>query len=225
MQLVLFDLDNTLLAGDSDFEWAQFLIEKGVLDKEVYESRNQVFYEQYKSGTLNINEFLNFQLQPLARHPRATLEVWHIEFMHKKIFPIITKPALSLIAEHKSNKVLMAIVTATNSFITQPISNFLEIPHLIATDPEIIDGEFTGKVTGTPCFREGKVTRVEAWLKNQKLNWQQFEKSYFYSDSLNDLPLLNKVSHPVAVDPDPVLKLHAEKAHWPILELNKKLYT
>jgi HAD superfamily hydrolase (TIGR01490 family) len=220
MQLVLFDLDNTLLRGDSDFEWAQFLIEKGVLDKEVYEARNQIFYDQYKSGTLDIHEFLDFQLQPLSRHPRSTLDSWHAEFMRQKILPIITQPALDLIARHKTNKHLMGIVTATNSFITAPICRYLGVPHLIATEPESVNGEFTGKALGTPCFREGKITKVETWLREQGLTWGQFEKSYFYSDSLNDLPLLNRVTHPVAVNPDPVLRLHAQEKSWPIIELN-----
>jgi HAD superfamily hydrolase (TIGR01490 family) len=220
MQLALFDLDNTLLRGDSDFEWAQFLIEKGVLDKEVYEARNQIFYDQYKSGKLDIHEFLDFQLQPLSRHPRSTLDSWHAEFMQQKILPIITQPALDLIARHKTNKDLMGIVTATNSFITSPICRYFGVPNLIATEPEAVNGEFTGKAVGTPCFREGKITKVETWLREQGLAWGQFEKSYFYSDSLNDLPLLNRVTHPVAVNPDPVLRLHAQERSWPIIELN-----
>src|SRR5437868_6142055 len=199
MRLSLFALDNTLLAGDSDFEWAQFLIEKGVLDREVYEARNQYFYEQYKAGTLDIRQFLDFQLKPLARHPRAVLDTWHREFMQRKILPIIGQSARALVARHRGD--LRAVVTATNSFVTAPIAREFEIEHLIATEPEQRDGEFTGAVSGAPCFREGKVERVEAWLLAQGRSLAAFDETWFYSDSLNDLPLLTRVTHPVAVDP------------------------
>ena len=217
MDLVLFDLDNTLLAGDSDFEWGQFLIEAGVLDKEVYEAKNVAFYEQYKAGTLDIHEFLDFQLKPLSRYSRAQLEIWRERFIKNKIMPIMTEKAKALVAEHSGS--LMAIITATNSFVTRPIADAFGIEHLIATEPEIIDGEFTGKVSDVPCFREGKITRLNAWLAAQGKNLNSFEKSYFYSDSLNDLPLLSKVKYPVAVDPDPTLTVYAETYRWPIISL------
>jgi HAD superfamily hydrolase (TIGR01490 family) len=219
MNLALFDLDNTLLAGDSDFQWAQFLIEQRVLDREVYEARNVEFYEQYKAGTLDIHEFLDFQLKPLSRHPRSQLDAWHSEFMQNRILPIITPAARKLIEEHMLGGDLCVIITATNSFVTGPIARALKVPHLIATEPEQKDGEFTGRVSGLPCFREGKIARLESWLDEHNLTWLSFLESWFYSDSLNDLPLLNKVTHPVAVDPDATLKAHAERNGWPIISL------
>jgi HAD superfamily hydrolase (TIGR01490 family) len=217
MKLVLFDLDNTLLSGDSDFEWAQFLIEKGVLDREVYEAKNQEFYDQYKAGVLDIHAFLDFQLKPLSRHSRAELEEWHRDFMRLKISPLISPGARELVASHRDE--LTVIITATNSFVTRPIADEFGVTHLIATDPEARDGEFTGGVAGIPCFREGKIARLNAWLASRGLTLESFESSHFYSDSLNDLPLLSKVTHPVAVDPDPTLRAHAEKHGWPIISL------
>lgn len=217
MRLALFDLDNTLLAGDSDFEWAQFLIERGVLDREVYEARNQAFYDQYKAGTLDIREFLDFQLKPLARHPREQLDAWHAEFMAQKVVPMVAPGAAALLAKHAD--AVCVIVTATNSFVTEPIARHLGIKHLIATEPEAVDGEFTGRVVGTPSFREGKVKRLEEWLALQGKCWADIGESWFYSDSLNDLPLLAAVQNPVAVDPDATLKAHAEACAWPIISL------
>ena len=219
MNLILFDLDNTLLAGDSDFQWAQFLIEQRVLDREVYEARNVEFYEQYKAGTLDIHEFLDFQLKPLSRHPRSQLDAWHREFMHQKILPLVTVPARELIKRHMLGNDLCVIITATNRFVTGPIAQALGISHLIATEPEQVNGEFTGQVSGLPCFREGKIARLEGWLDEHNLTWMSFLESWFYSDSLNDLPLLDKVTHPVAVDPDATLKAHAEENGWPIISL------
>lgn len=219
MNLALFDLDNTLIAGDSDFEWAQYLIEQKALDRELHEARNLEFYEQYKAGTLDIHEFLDFQLKPLARHPRSQLDVWHSQFMSKKIMPIIAPGAKELIEKHMLDGDLCIIITATNSFVTTPIAHVLGISNLIATDPEEKNGEFTGQVKGTPCFREGKVERLEHWLDANNLTWLSFLQSWFYSDSLNDLPLLSKVTHPVAVDPDATLKAHAEENDWPVISL------
>jgi HAD superfamily hydrolase (TIGR01490 family) len=219
LRLVLFDLDNTLLAGDSDFEWAQFLIEQKVLDREVYEARNQEFYDQYKAGTLDIHEFLDFQLKPLSRHPRTQLEAWHGQFMRDKILPIVTPKARELVARHAREADLLAIITATNSFVTAPIAREFGVDNLIATEPEQVNGEFTGKVAGVPSFREGKIVRLDAWLQSRGLSWQAIRESWFYSDSLNDLPLLERVTNPVAVDPDPTLRVHAEKKGWPIISL------
>lgn len=219
MNLALFDLDNTLIAGDSDFQWAQFLIEKKALDRELHETKNIEFYEQYKDGTLDIHEFLDFQLKPLARHSRLQLETWRTEFVQKKIVPIIAPGARPLIERHQLDGDLCIIITATNSFVTAPIAQLLGIEHLIATEPEQEKGEFTGKVTGIPSFREGKIDRLEQWLDVHNLTWLSFLRSWFYSDSLNDLPLLGKVTHPVAVDPDATLKNHAEQNNWSIISL------
>lgn len=219
MNLTLFDLDNTLLSGDSDFEWAQFLITKGVLDREVHEAKNQAFYDEYKAGVLDIHAFLEFQLAPLARHPRAELDAWHTEFMATRILPQISGAARALVDRHRAAGDLCAIVTATNSFVTGPICREFGIPHLVATIPAQQGGQFTGVPRGTPAFRAGKIERVEAWLESLGLWWGAFARSTFYSDSLNDLPLLARVSHPVAVDPDDTLREHAGKQGWPILSL------
>lgn len=219
MNLALFDLDNTLLSGDSDFEWAQFLISKGVLDREVHEARNQAFYDDYKAGRLDIHAFLNFQLAPLTRHPRTELDAWHREFMATRIQPLIGNAARRLVQAHREAGDLCAIVTATNSFVTGPICREFGIPHLVATVPAHENGHFTGGPRGTPAFREGKIARVENWLEELGLWWGAFERTVFYSDSLNDLPLLQKVSHPVAVDPDDTLRAHAAAQGWPILSL------
>jgi len=216
MKLALFDLDYTLLEGDSDVAWAQFLIEEGVLRPQEFHAKNLWFAERYKDGTLDIHEFLDFQLAPLAQHPRPQLEAWHRDFMQRKIRPIIRERAVELIASHAG--ALRAIVTATNRFITRPIAEELGIEHLIATDVEEIDGSFTGKPCGTPCFREGKIERVDEWLAARGHRLADFE-SWFYSDSLNDMPLLERVDHPVAVDPDATLSAHAQERGWEIISL------
>jgi len=218
MKLALFDLDNTLLSGDSDFEWAQFLIEQGVLDREVYEARNQEFYDQYKAGTLDIREFLDFQLKPLSRHPRAVLDQWHRDYMKKKIHPMMRDSARELVDKHEGD--VRVVITATNSFVTAPIACLFGIENLIATEPEQRGAEFTGGVTGTPCFREGKVSRLNEWLAARGETLRSYERSWFYSDSHNDLALLSTVTHPVAVDPDDALRAHALKSGWPVISLN-----
>ena len=219
MNLALFDLDNTLLSGDSDFEWAQFLIGKGVVDREVQEAKNLEFYEQYKAGTLDIQAFLAFQLAPLTRHSRAELDAWHREYMERHIRPLIGDAARALVRGHQEAGDLCALVTATNSFVTGPIAREFGVPHLIATVPEWEDGRFTGRARGTPSFREGKILRTEAWLESLGLWWGSFERSLFYSDSLNDLPLLSTVDTPVAVDPDDTLRAHATEMGWRIITL------
>ena len=217
MRLALFDLDNTLLAGDSDFEWAQFLIEQGVLDREVYEARNQIFYDQYKAGTLDIYEFLDFQLKPLSRHSRAQLDNWHADFMARKIIPMIAAGTPALLEKHRDD--VCVIVTATNSFVTAPIAKYLGVPHLIATEPEQIAGEFTGRPDGLPSFKEGKVRRLHEWLAGRGESLADVSESWFYSDSLNDLPLLEVVKNPIAVDPDATLKAVAEGRGWSVISL------
>lgn len=217
--LILFDLDNTLLSGDSDHSWAQFLIETGVLDGASYAARNDAFYAQYKAGTLNIYEFLEFQLAPLAQHPRKRLDEWHARFMREKILPIITPAARALVAGHLAEGSLCAVVTATNDFVTAPIAREFGIAHLVATRAQICDGAYTGKPEGTPCFREGKLVRVDQWLAGLEKNWHTFAQSRFYSDSHNDLPLLERASQPVVVDGDDTLRAIAEKRGWPQISL------
>jgi len=216
-KLALFDLDNTLLDGDSDYEWAQFLIEEGVLHPAEYNAKNDWFYERYKDGTLDIHEFLDFQLAPIARRPRAELDRWHSQFMQRRIRPIILPKAAELVARHSD--ALTAIVTATNRFITQPIAAELGVANLLATDIEEDErGVFSGKPRGTPTFREGKIRRVDEWLAERGTRLADYE-SWFYSDSLNDLPLLERVTHPVAVDPDATLHATATQRGWPIISL------
>lgn len=220
MDLVLFDLDNTLLSGDSDFEWAQFLIAKGVLDREVQQARNEHFYQQYKDGTLDIFEFLDFQLAPLARHSRAQLDAWHAEFMAEVIRPRMGAKACALVRGHQAKGDLLAVVTATNSFVTGPIAREFGIEHLVATIAAQHNGMFTGESRGVPAFQAGKIERVERWLEELGLYFGSFAHSWFYSDSHNDLPLLEKVDKPVAVDPDERLRAHALAQGWPVLALH-----
>ena len=219
MDLILFDLDNTLLAGDSDYEWAQYLIEKGVRDRDEHETKNLQFFEQYKSGTLDIHEFLDYQLKPLASHPQALLKEWREDYVATKIQPMMTAKARALVNTALRQTDYVLIITATNRFVTETIATAFGVKHLIGTEPEEIDGEFTGKVAGTPSFREGKITRLEEWLAARELGWDSFALTRFYSDSLNDLPLLNKVDEPIAVDPDDTLRGHAEAKGWPVISL------
>lgn len=219
MQLALFDLDNTLLAGDSDFEWGQFLIGEGVLDRELHLARNVQFYEDYKAGTLDIQAFLEFQLKPLSHHPRRQLDIWHEKYMAQKVRPMITDKGRALVKKHLENGDLLVIITATNSFVTGPIAKEFGIENLIGTDPEQVNGEFTGRVSGIPSFKEGKVTRLLQWLESRGETLKSFETTWFYSDSHNDLPLMQLVEHPVAVDPDPQLKAYAQANGWPVISL------
>ena len=219
LNLALFDLDNTLLSGDSDFEWSQFLIEQGVLDRELFEAKNLSFYEQYKAGTLDIHAFLDFQLKPLSSHKRKELDQWHADFMGLKVRPMMSEAGKKLVASHRAAGDICAIITATNSFVTAPIAHEYGVEFLIATEPQQKDGEFTGLVHGVPCFREGKITRLEAWMKHHAWTWGSFADTTFYSDSLNDLPLLTLVKNPVAVDPDDTLRSHAQQHGWRIISL------
>ena len=206
MALAIFDLDNTLLAGDSDYLWGVFLAENGIVDSASYERENARFYEEYKEGRLNINEFLTFSLRPLATNAIEDLLTWRDRFIAEKIGPIISPSARAKVEEHRNAGDTLVIVTATNAFVTAPIAERFGIPHLIATEPEIIDNRYTGRVTGIPSFREGKVKRLDDW---------------FYSDSHNDLPLLERVSHPIAVDPDEQLRAIAVARGWPCISLQK----
>jgi HAD superfamily hydrolase (TIGR01490 family) len=219
VNLALFDLDNTLLACDSDYEWGQFLVDRGVLDRDSYEAQNAAFYEQYKAGTLDIHEFLGFALRPLAEHALEDLERWHAEFMAARIRPAMGAPAKALVRRHLDAGDLCAVVTATNSFVTGPIAREFGVPHLVATEPERVAGRFTGRVAGIPCFRAGKIARVESWLAGLGHRLQDFAQSSFYSDSQNDLPLLERVTHPTAVDPDATLAAEAGRRGWPVISL------
>ncbi|MGM3273613.1 HAD family hydrolase [Ralstonia sp. 24A2] len=223
MNLALFDLDHTLIPTDSDHEWGRFLIRRGVVDEAEYQRKNDQFYADYKAGTLDIQAFLRFALAPLAAHSRDTLAQWHAEFMHEVIRPKITPQAQALVYKHLDAGDLCCVVTATNSFVTRPIAQAFGIDHLIATEPATADGSpdaaFTGDVAGTPSFREGKVTRVHDWLANMGRGWSDFEHSTFYSDSANDVPLLEEVTDPVATNPDDTLRNLAASRNWRIMDL------
>jgi HAD superfamily hydrolase (TIGR01490 family) len=216
MALAIFDLDNTLLGGDSDYLWGEYLVENKHVDGQDFQQANQDFYDQYVAGTMDIFEFLAFQLKPLADNDIHLLEQWRADYLKQKINPIILPAALKLIEKHAQQNDTLLIITATNRFITAPIADKLTIPNLIATEPEMKNGQYTGAVAGTPSFQQGKVTRLMSWLTD---NQHSLEGSYFYSDSHNDLPLLELVSHPVAVDPDPQLTEAARQRGWPIQSL------
>ncbi len=216
MALAIFDLDNTLLGGDSDYLWGRFLVERGIVDPDRYERENQRFYDEYKAGTLDIHEFLAFSLEPLAAHEPERLNAWHAEFMAEKIEPIILPAARALLDDHRRSGDRLLIITATNRFVTAPIAEALGVDALLATDPEQRNGRYTGRVAGIPCFQHGKVERLESWLTEHRLS---LENSAFYSDSHNDLPLLERVDRPVAVDPDPTLTATARARGWEIITL------
>ena len=217
--LALFDLDNTLLAGDSDYNWSLFLINEGLLDAKTHHDRNEQFYLDYKNGCLDIYAFLQFQLQPLSQHPKAFLDQLHVKYMDTVIRPMMTQKAQALVNKHKADGDLCLVITATNSFVTKPIATAYGIEHLIGTDPEMVDGEYTGGVSGVPSFQAGKVTRLNQWLAERGQTLGDFAVSYFYSDSHNDLPLMQLVTNPVAVDADETLKKVAQEKGWPIITL------
>lgn len=216
MALAIFDLDHTLLSGDSDHAWGQYLVDRNLVDPADHQRRNDYFYEQYKAGTLDIHEYLSFALKPLTEHPLTLMLEERATFLKDRIAPLISQKSRDLIAKHKAAGDTLLIITATNGFVTYPIAELLGIEHIIAPEPEFVDGAYTGGIVGIPSFQQGKVTRLNAWLEQQQLDLQG---SYFYSDSHNDLPLLEVVDHPVAVDPDDTLKARAEQQGWPIISL------
>ena len=216
MSLAIFDLDNTLISDDSDFLWGQFLVDQGIVDKNKYEEANARFYEDYKQGNLDIVEFLHFSLAPLAKNEPEQLYKWRAQFIEEIIKPIQLKPAIRLVNKHRFRGDTVMVITATNRFVTEPIVKLFGIDNLLATTPEFVDGRYTGKFNGTPCFQEGKVTLLKEWLENST---ETLENSWFYSDSHNDLSLLKLVDNPVAVDPDETLGDYAKQADWSIISL------
>lgn len=216
MRLAIFDLDNTLLAGDSDYLWGRFLVERGCVDSEQYDRQNRLFYDQYLAGTLDIHEFHRFSLAPLAAHPLPQLHAWREQFVREKIEPIVAPLAPALLEKHRAGGDRLLIMTATNRFVTEPIAKLLGVDVLIATDPEFIDGRYTGRIAGTPNFREGKVTRLEQWMREQAIAEADVT---FYSDSHNDLPLLLRANEAIAVDPDDRLRAEAQRLGWPVISL------
>lgn len=216
MALAIFDLDNTLIANDSDFLWGDFLVKKGYVDGEQFAAKNAQFYEDYKSGNLDIFAYQRFALEPLSKQSMQTLDEWHADFMQTVIEPIVLPKALALVEKHKQQGDRVLVITATNTFITRPIGKRYGIDELLGTEGEIVDGRYTGEVAGTPTFQEGKVVRLNEWLKEQN---ETLEGSYFYSDSHNDLPLLKLVDHPVVVDADETLLTYAKEHNWPSISL------
>jgi len=216
VSLAIFDLDNTLISDDSDILWGQFLVDQGIVDKNQYEEANERFYEDYKKGNLDIVEFLSFSLAPLADNEAEQLFKWRNQFIEEVIKPVQLKPAIRLVNKHRYKGDTVMIITATNRFVTEPIAKLFGIDNLLATTPEFIEDSFTGEFEGIPCFQEGKVELLQEWLKNSS---ETLENSWFYSDSHNDLPLLELVDNPVAVDPDDKLRQYAEQKDWSIISL------
>ena len=216
MTLAIFDLDNTLIGGDSDNLWGQYLVDRGLVDTGGFAEKNNQFYEDYKTGSLDIDAYLRFALGPLKGQPRIRLDAWHKDFMRTVIQPIMLPKAKALIADHKKQGHTLLIITATNVFITRPIAEALGIETLLGCEAEIVDDLYTGEPIGVPTYREGKVTRLKDWLHEGDEN---MAGAYFYSDSHHDLALLEMVDHPVAVDPDDKLRARALEAGWPVMSL------
>ncbi|MGZ8289411.1 MAG: histidinol-phosphatase [Telluria sp.] len=218
--LALFDLDHTLLPIDSDYEWGQFLVRTGAVDPVEFKRRNDEFFAQYQAGTLDPVEYLEFALGTLARFPRTQLNAMHEQFMADVIKPAIRRRALDLLLQHQDAGDLVAIITATNRFVTAPIAQALGVEYLIAAEPEEdAQGNLTGKLLGVPTSGAGKVVHTHAWLEKIGKPLPAFERSHFYSDSHNDIPLLSVVTHPVATNPNSVLAAHAANLGWPLLHL------
>jgi len=216
LTLAIFDLDNTLLAGDSDHAWGEFLVEEGIVDAETYRQANDRFYQEYLNGEMDILNYLRFALQPLSAHNMSELLAWRDVFMDKKVRPMLQEKASELLNSHREQGHTLMIITATNRFVTEPIAAVLGIDHLIATEPELVNGRYTGEIAGVPSFQGGKVTRLNDWLNAHN---RSLDGAWFYSDSHNDLPLLEKVDNPVAVDPDPKLEEFARNKGWSVMTL------
>lgn len=216
MALAIFDLDNTLIAGDSDHAWGEFLVKQGAVDADTFKRKNDEFYADYEAGELDIFEYIAFSLSPLTMHSKSKILALREQFMAECIEPMILPKAEALLAEHKAQGDTIVIITATNRFVTAPIAERLAVEHLIAIEVEEVDGEYTGNTFGTPSYREGKITRLEEWLQTHP---QDLAGAHFYSDSHNDLPLLMRVEYPVAVDPDDTLRAYSQEHGWQILSL------
>lgn len=216
MSLALFDLDNTLIAGDSDYLWGDFLLAQGRVDASEHKALNAHFYEQYKKGELDIDEYLAFALGPMAGMTRETLAPLQRQFVRDHIEPILLDAAFDLLQKHRVLGDTLVIITATNTLVTQPIANRLGVDHLVGCEAEVVDGRYTGRPAGVPSFAEGKVSRIKAWCEG---NNQSMDNAVFYSDSHVDLPLLRVVDRPVAVDPDDRLREEASSQGWDIISL------
>ncbi|WP_041524234.1 histidinol-phosphatase [Gilvimarinus agarilyticus] len=218
MALAIFDLDHTLIHGDSDHSWGEFLLTHKLVDEQAYRQQNDQFFQDYQNACLDIDAYLRFAMAPLTQYSPEELSQWHARFMRECIEPIMLPKAQQLLAEHRARGDYLLIITATNGFITRPIAEHLGVDEILATDPEVQDGRYTGNYVGTPCFGAGKVTNLERWLERHPY---PLDESYFYSDSINDLPLLEQVGHPVAVNPDERLSAIAAERSWPVMDLHE----
>lgn len=218
-ELTLFDLDQTLIAQDTDYEWMLFLIDKGIIPNSEYETKLDDYMAQYHAGTLDIFDYLTFQLHPFSLFPQDQLRKWRTEFVETRIAPHFRKKTIELVRKRLQNSTYTAIITATNDFLASQIAQKLGVPHVIGTQLEENGDRFTGRVQGIPCFQAGKIARLEEWLLSLNIKWEDFSHTRFYSDSQNDIPLLNKVHEPIAVDPDPVLLKHAQEKGWAVISL------
>ncbi len=218
MALTLFDLDNTLITNDSDFLWGQYLVDHNIVDPQKYEEKNRQFFEDYEQGKLDIDSYLRFSLEPLTQFPLDQLYQWRAHFVESVIQPLIAPGTPALLEKHRAQGDTLIIISATNLFVTEPIAALLGIEHILSTVPEMVDGQYTGNYLGTPTFQQGKVSALKQWMQQHDEN---LSGSSFYSDSHNDLPLLEQVDFPVAVNPDDRLFEVATQRNWPIIDLRR----
>jgi HAD superfamily hydrolase (TIGR01490 family) len=216
MTLAIFDLDHTLINGDSDHLWGEYMVENGIVDEQTYRQRNDVFYQDYQRGTLDNDQYLAFALEPLTHYSIDELHAWRADYVEKWIRPLIAPGTARLLDEHRHSNHQLMIISATNLFVSEPIGQMLGVTTVLATEPEIIANRYTGRFLGTPTYQQGKVTVLREWAAN---NNHDLVGAYFYSDSLNDLALLEQVDNPVTVNPDDDLKLIAEARAWKIIDL------
>ena len=216
MTLAIFDLDHTLIHGDSDYLWGEYMVEKGIVDEQQYRQRNLVYYEQYQRGELDNDSYLAFALEPLTRYPIDRLHAWRADYVETWIRPLIAKGTEALLQRHREQDHELLIISATNLFITEPIAALLGVPTVLSTEPEIVDNRYTGRYLGTPTYQHGKVVALHQWLHS---TGHDLDGSYFYSDSINDLALLEQVDNPIAVHPDDELKAIAKARGWKIIDL------
>jgi HAD superfamily hydrolase (TIGR01490 family) len=217
MTLAIFDLDHTLITGDSDYLWGEYMVENNIVDEQEFRARNEIYYQDYQRGTLDNEQYLEFALKPLTQYSIEELNAWRADYVEKWIKPIIAPGARELLDSHRKQSHELLIISATHLFVTAPIAQLLDVPTVLSTEPEIIDNRYTGRYLGTPTYQEGKVTALHEWLAKTA---HSMDESYFYSDSINDLALLEKVDHPITVDPDDTLKAIAEDRDWPIINIH-----
>ena len=217
--LVLFDLDHTLLNGDTQSEWGHYLAGCGVVNAALYRKKMDEFDQGYQQGKLDIAALLKFQMEILRPYSSEQIYAWRSEFLEQRIRPLIVKEGLKILLHHQQAGDEVILITATNEFLTTPIAELLNIKHLIALKEERdTQGKFTGRFLGTPSYREGKITRVQEWLMERNRSFEDYEKIWFYSDSHNDLPLFLIATNPIAVNPDQILEAYAKKKKWPIFD-------